>query len=174
VKLLAKAGIVFDYVLTLLSWIACALISFVTVIIGADVFSRQVLGHPTVWVTELCEYSLLWITFLGTAWLLREEGHIRIDLILKKVNPRSANLLDVFTSIMGAAVSLILAWYGTEVVVDHFMRGVPSIEMLGIPKYLILMVIPIGCFLLFVQFLRRTRRYLVESRVLGETKKQEK
>ena len=172
-KFLTKAGIVFEYALTFLSWIACALISFVTVIIGSDVFSRQVLGHPTIWVTELCEYSLLWITFLGTAWLLREEGHIRIDLIIKRVNPSSANLLDVSTSIMGAAVSLILAWYGTEVVVDHFMRGVPSIEMLGIPKYLILMVIPVGCFLLFVQFLRRTRRYVIESRGLGETEKQE-
>jgi TRAP-type C4-dicarboxylate transport system permease small subunit len=170
VKLFRKAGIVFDHVLNLLKWAACFLVSFVTVIIGADVFSRQVLGRPTIWVTELCEYSLLWITFLGSAWLLREEGHIRIDLVLKKLNPRRANILDASTSIAGAVVCLILAWYGAEVVWDHFVRGVPSIEMLGIPRYLILVVIPIGCFFLFIQFLRGTRRCLRESRALHKTR----
>ena len=159
-NLLEKTGTVFDHFLNFFNTLACGLVGFVTIIICIDVFLRQVLGQPTIWVTEISEYSLLWITFFGTAWLLREEGHIRIDLFYKFLNPRTVNTLEAIISILNALVCVVISWYGVEVVWDHFVRGVPSIEMLGIPRYLILWVIPLGSFLLFIQFLRRSRASL--------------
>ena len=172
-KLLGEAAVVFDHILNFFYWVSCVLIGFMTVIVSADVFSRQVLGHPTVWVIELCEYGLLWITFLGTAWLLREEGHIRIDLIVNRLNPRSASMVDTITSVVGAVLCLIIAWHGAEVVGGFFVSGVRSIEMLQIPRYLILWVIPMGSFLLFIQFLRRAHKYWGKWRTTSKVGRRE-
>ena len=74
-------------------------------------------------------------------------------------------MLDAITSTVGAMICLIVAWYGAEVVWDHFERCVPSIEMLGIPRYLILGIIPVGSFLLLLQFLRNIHKNLGKWRM---------
>jgi TRAP-type C4-dicarboxylate transport system permease small subunit len=49
----------------------------------------------------------------------------------------------------------VFTWYGTLVTWDQFQRGVTDVQAIDFPKYLVLMVIPSGFFLLTVQFLRR-------------------
>jgi len=158
--LLTRAGAIFDRFIGFLVFLACVLLVGATLIVGLGVILRYFSGSPIVWSVEITEYSLLYICFLGAAWLLKEEGHIRVDVALNLLNPRNQALVNILTSILGAMVCLVITWYGAEITWDHFVRGVPSMELLHIPRFLILMVIPIGSFLLFIQFLRRTYGYL--------------
>ena len=161
-KLLAKASAIFDRVIDFLVFLACLLLMFAVVMVGLDVALRYFFGRPIIWAVEITEYSLLYIAFLGAAWLLKKEGHVRVDVVLNLLNPRNQTLVNIITSILGAMVCLVIAWYGAEITWDHFVRGVPSIQLLHTPRFLILMIIPIGSFLLFIQFLRRTYGYLGE------------
>jgi TRAP-type C4-dicarboxylate transport system permease small subunit len=165
VKLLSKLSKNFDNLLNFLTFLSCTLVCFVTVIICFDVVSRQFWNKPIIWVTEISEYSLLWITFLGAAWLLREEGHIRIDLLPKLMNQKHVHLLDTLNSFLGALICLVIGWYSAVVVWDFYVRDERSIEMLGTPRYIILIVIPITCFLLLIQFLRRAYGHLSQWRI---------
>ena len=47
--------------------------------ICVDVFLRYFFGRPLMGSTELTEYALVYITFLGAAWAVPRGAHIDID-----------------------------------------------------------------------------------------------
>ena len=120
---------------------------------------RYFLKMPQVWVVEITEYTLLVITFLGTAWVLKREGHVKVDLVLNRLKPRAQAFINIITSVVSALVLLVVAWYGLRISWDYFQKGIFELSMLDIPKAPIMVVIPIGSILLLIQFLRRAYGY---------------
>lgn len=60
-----------------------------------EVFSRYALNAPTIWAFEL-GYMLTGANFLiGTAYTLRERGHIRIDILYNHLPARTRAIIDV-------------------------------------------------------------------------------
>lgn len=60
-----------------------------------EVFSRYALNAPTIWAFEL-GYMLTGANFLiGTAYTLRERGHIRIDILYNHLPARTRAVIDV-------------------------------------------------------------------------------
>jgi len=132
---------------------------FVTIGTCVDVLLRYSFNRPISWMLELTEYAMLYIPFLGAAFVLKEDGHIRIDLVITFLSERSRGWLNVVTSFVGGVVMLTYTWFGAQVTLDYFKRGVPSLESLKIPMFLILMIIPIGGFLFSIQFFRQMKGY---------------
>lgn len=116
-----------------------------------------------VWLTEISGYGMVFMTFLVAAWVLREEAHVRIDLLVDRFNPKNRALFEVITSIAGAAVCLIITGYGFIVTLDHFKRGVFTATDLEIPWAILLSVIPIGALALSIQFLIRAWGYFQKT-----------
>jgi len=165
VKLLTKVNAIFDRVISVFAFLAGILIAYAFLSVCLEVILRYFFHRPQVWVIETAEYSLLFITFLGTAWVLRNGGHVRVDVVLNQFKPQTQASINISTSIIGAIVCLVLAWYTGQLAWDYFQRGVYTIKMLDFPKGPLLAVIPVGFFLLFIQFLRRTYGYLQGRRV---------
>ena len=63
----------FDHILRILVAIACVILSLVMLSVCLEVFLRYFLNRPQVWVIELSEYALLYITFLSAAWVLKSD-----------------------------------------------------------------------------------------------------
>jgi len=129
---------------------------FVTIGTCVDVLLRYSLNRPISWMLEITEYAMLYIPFLGAAFVLKEDGHIRIDLVITFLSERSRGWLNVFTSFVGGMVMLAYTWFGAQVTLDYFKRGVPSLKT---PMFLILMIIPIGGLLFSIQFFRQMKGY---------------
>jgi TRAP-type C4-dicarboxylate transport system permease small subunit len=108
-----------------------------------------------VWAIELSEYAILYITFLGGAWVLKEEGHVRVDWVLSRLGVRYTAWLETVNSMLGALLCLTITWFGIETTWSHYIRGIYRITVLETPTFLILAVIPVGAALLSVQFLRK-------------------
>jgi len=102
-----RTEIIFDRVLKAGASIAGFFLIFMMLSICADLLCRR-MGHPLMWVMEVTEYSLLYITFLGTAWVLEREGHVKMDIIIDALNPKKQALLGMVISIIGSAMSLYL------------------------------------------------------------------
>jgi len=156
VKIIAKAGSIFDRVIYGMACLSGGLIIFAMFIVCADVVFRYLLNRPIVWATEITEYTLLYIVFLGTAWVLKREAHVKMDLIVKYLPPGIQNRVDIATSILGAMVCFVITWVGADVTWSYFQRSIPSVQILRTPLFIIFAIIPIGSFFLFVQFLRKT------------------
>ena len=159
-KLLPKVSGIFDRTIGLLALLGAAVIIFMTAVVCWDVASRQFWGRGLGWTLEVVEYGLLWFTLLATAWVLKRERHVRIDILLTRLNPKPQALLNIITSILTACACLVIVWYGTEVTWEFFQTGerLPSLVMP--PKFLPYLIIPVGFAFLFVQFLRRAYGYL--------------
>jgi TRAP-type C4-dicarboxylate transport system permease small subunit len=147
-----------EVVNTLMAVVAAAMIIFMMFAICYAVLTRFLWNQPIPWVVEISSYLMLYITFLGVAWLQGKNGHVRIDLFTSKVGPRTTALLDVFTSLGGLAVGLVLAWKGTAVTIDYFQRDVIVIGILNTPQFLLMGIIPIGGAFLVLEFILRTLR----------------
>jgi len=55
--------------------------------------------------------------------VLREEGHVKMDLLLTRLNPRAEAILNIVTSGVGAIICLALTWFGIKVTWDNFQTG---------------------------------------------------
>ena len=132
---------------------------FATIGTCVDVLLRYSVNRPISWMLEITEYIMLYIPFLGAAFVLKEDGHIRIDLVITFLSERSRGWLNVVTSFVGGVVMLTYTWFGAQVTLDYFKRGVPSLESLKTPMFLILMIIPIGGLLFSIQFFRQMKGY---------------
>ena len=121
------------------------------------VIFRYGLHEGLVGIDQISGTLLLYITFLGAAWVLRREEHVTIDLLVTGRSPK-VRRLHVVSSIIGALVCLLLTVFGTLEVIGSWQRGILIPAELEIPRAINLAVIPLGSFLLCLQFVRRARR----------------
>ena len=148
-----KMDSVLDRLNRVMAWVAALAIIFMMLAISYAVMMRYIWNKPVPWIVEISSYLMLYITFLGTAWLQRKGGHVEVDLFTGRLNPRVRAGLKTVTSLGGAIVGFVLAWKGSLVTVDYFQRDVTAIGILNTPQFLLMGIIPIGGFLLLVEFL---------------------
>lgn len=159
-RILRKAGTVFDRTIGYLAFLAAVLLIFTMLAVSAEVVMRYFLHRPMIWVMEITEIILLFVTFLGAAWLLRREGHVTVDVLLSHLDPRTQALLGIVSSIIGILICIILVWYGINVSYVYTKGGLYEPTLLELPKGPLLTIIPLGGFLMLVQFTKRAYRCL--------------
>jgi C4-dicarboxylate transporter, DctQ subunit len=152
---MAKASAVFDFILGALVYVAAAILAFITLAVCWDVIARATAAKPLPWVLEFTEYGLLYMTFLCAAWVLRKEGHVTSDLLISSLSKKTQIVMNTVTSMMGGVVCLILTWFGTAVSLEKLRMGSYQPTAMEPPDFPIFIIIPIGTFLLFIQFMRR-------------------
>src|SRR4030067_2227983 len=78
----------------LLVLIASVMMAGLMIIVCLDLALRYFFNSPLLWGTEVTEILLLDITFLGMAWVFREDGHVVIDVFTGKAVGRKKPLLN--------------------------------------------------------------------------------
>jgi TRAP-type C4-dicarboxylate transport system permease small subunit len=157
---------ILEKIISITGILACALLLFSWLSVCTEVFFRYFLGRPLVWVVEVTEYILVQITFLASAWLLNREGHVSVDLLVSNLNEQLRAQFHLVSSIIGALICLILTYGGIVATWGAFQENFIIPKQLGMPKYLVMLVIPLGCFLLFCQFIRRFLNVWVKKQAL--------
>ena len=46
-----------------------------------------------IWIVQINEYSLVWVCFLATAWVLAENKHVRVDILMTRFGQRKQTIL---------------------------------------------------------------------------------
>jgi TRAP-type C4-dicarboxylate transport system permease small subunit len=153
-NLLKGMETIFDSFLKLLKLITCLVLVFITLSVCVEVVLRYFFNKPQVWVIELSEYGLLYLTFLAAAWVLKAEAHIAVDLVTDRLSQTGRSFLSIIHCILIFGVSTVLIWYGARVTWSYFSQGTYNPTILEVPTAAILVVIPFGGVFLFVQSLR--------------------
>jgi TRAP-type C4-dicarboxylate transport system permease small subunit len=172
VKTLRKVEFIFDRILDVFGLLAGMVLIAIMTAVSVKVVFRYLLMARLIGVDEIAEIALLYITFLGSAWLLKREGHVSIDLLFMRLEPKTQAKLTVITSLLGAVVSLVFVFYGAWATIDAWSRSIVTPTILELPKAAILAIIPLGSVLLVIQFLRRawawsTDKQDVQTKAIG-------
>ena len=76
--------------------IACAiLLSFMTILVLIQVFTRFVLNNPVAFTEELVRYSLIWTGFIGAAYAFSTREHMSLTLVRDKFTGKAHTALLV-------------------------------------------------------------------------------
>lgn len=151
---------VFDTLLDVGAALSGALLVAVMFLTSIKVFFRYGLREGLMGVDQISGTLLVYIAFLGAAWVLRREEHVTIDLLVTRLRPGPRRWLTCANSVVGALICLVVAVYGTVEAVTSWQRGILIPAEIEIPRVINLGVIPLGAFLLCLQFMRRARRAL--------------
>ena len=160
-------GKILDKICNTLALVGSLLLLFVTFSIGYSIFTRQFNLPSPVWVVQFNEYALLWITFLGTAWLLSTDKHVSIQIVTQRLGKKGKKVLALIHSIMGMGLCGVLCWFGIYTTGDHIIRKVIDVQSIDVPKGYVLLVIPLGFFLLTLQFFRKFISLLADKEKSG-------
>ena len=104
----------FNRVLDVLFMLSTAVLALISVTILIEVVTRTFFERPIAGTTEITGYCLASVTFLGTAWLLKDGGHVKMDLILSRLKPGAQSILNSATSAVGAITCGIVTWYAAR------------------------------------------------------------
>ena len=146
---------VFDLIVDGAAILAAALLIAVMLATTIKVFFRYGLREGLLGIDQFSGTMLLYITFLGAAWVLRREEHVSIDLLVSVLTARTRRRLQIFGSLLAAAICLCLALFGTLEVLNSLQKGIRIPAEIEIPRAINLVVIPFGSLLLGLQFVRR-------------------
>ncbi len=161
---------VFNRIVDSMETISCFLIMLMMLAVSADVVGRYFLNRPIRGVIEISEYEILWIAFLGAAWVLKKEGHVSMDFITYRLKTRTRKILSIITSVFGAIISLIVCWYGFAVFFKDFRAGTYEVGNIKIMSAWVEVIIPIGCLFLGIQFLVRAYEYWAGTKAAAGTR----
>lgn len=157
-----KLVTVYDRILDLGAlYVAGGIISLLMLIVTADVVSRYSLNKPFQWTVEISELSLIIILVFTISWLLREDGHVRVDVILTRLKPKTQALINAGTYAMASVAFFIITWYGVKKILYFMSRGGTIVgTSLDIPAVAHLIPLDIGLFMFAIEFARGSYRYL--------------
>jgi TRAP-type transport system small permease protein len=138
--------------------IACLLLLAMTLLIGADVVTRNLGLGGIAWSGEVSEDILYLLTLLAAPWLLRQGQHIRVDILLRALPARVGWLLEWIGDLLGLACSLYFVWYGWKVLAASYQSGAITIKTLVTPEWWLLAPLPVAFLLFGVEFIFRMHR----------------
>lgn len=144
----------FDYLLNSMAMIGGLLILCLIMIECYEIFARF-LGHPTTWSVDFCEYSLYLIAFSGTAWVLKQNAHITVTVLIVLLKPRAKTYCHLLSSLMGGMVSFIIFWFASKLTWDYYVDAVQVAKTIPVQKWPFLSFAAFGYLLLLVEFVRQ-------------------
>ena len=103
------------------------------------------------------EYGFIFILFLGSPWLVRNRGHVYIELLTAALNERYRRILSRFICFVAGLVCVLWAWYTWLLFVERFDDSMAFDELraqFDIPLWVSTIPFPIGFAMMSLEFFR--------------------
>jgi C4-dicarboxylate transporter DctQ subunit len=144
----------YDALLYGMAYVAGFLMAAMMTIIFVDVVLRNLGYQSSAHFFTFTEYGLLAIPCLGAPWLVREKGHVYVEMLLMQLKPRSRHILTMAIGIVCIAVCAVLAWYGAGVAINDFVQNEKDVRSLDMPRWTVVGFIPLSFAMMAIEFAR--------------------
>lgn len=145
---------VYDWIVSAMAFVAAAILVWMMVSIVISVTMRNLGLQPFAWLFTSAEYGLLYMTMLGAPWLVREKGHVHIELVTAALPAKVQRVLSRLVALACVAISLILAWYGLELFLTNIERNDFDVRAYFYPRWMLTISFPIAFGFMAVEFAR--------------------
>jgi TRAP-type mannitol/chloroaromatic compound transport system permease small subunit len=99
------------------------------------------------------------ICLFGMSYALRHGEHVRVDVVFASFSQRAKNFVELISSLLLVAISLIVIWLSIPYVLQAWSVGEGSANPGGIPaRYILKALIPTGFALMAIQGLSQAIR----------------
>lgn len=126
----------------------------IALMLSYEVIMRYVFRSPTIWTFSFSIYTSTGIGLLGSAWALRTDAHVKVDLVVRWMSEKMRRVMEIIGCICGLVFSTVLAWKGWEMVMLSYTIGRVSSDTLNTPIFIPQLAVPLGAALLCLQLIR--------------------
>ncbi len=137
-----------------MAWCAGLLIAAMMLVITLDVVLRNLGYQSSAHFFTFTEYALLIVPCLGAPWLVREKGHVYVEILLMHLGPRRRAVLRTGIGLLCVAVCVVLAWYGFEVTLRDYLGNEKDVRSLDMPRWMVVGWIPVSFLMMAIEFAR--------------------
>lgn len=130
-------------------WIAGSLLVGGLGIMLYQVFLRYVLNYPTTWQDEISRYLVVWGALIGSAIAIRDNEHIKVDVLYQFFSKRIKWLTDLFANLITLIFFTFMIFYGSILVKEKFVSGQSSYS--GFSLWVIYLSLPLSGIFMFIQ-----------------------
>lgn len=145
-------GTIKKYMDKFLGILCTILLSFMTILVLIQVFSRYVFNAPVAFTEELVRYCLIWTGFIGAAYAFSTREHMSLGLFRDKLNGESKKILvtaiDVLILLLAIFV-ITIGGFKLALSASHEFSA-----LLGVPRSLVYAIAPVsGLFIILAQII---------------------
>lgn len=94
--------------------VCAALLTLLTLTMGAQVVSRYLLAAPFIWADEVVGLAFTWLTFLAAAVTLKHHGHIAFTSLIELFDTRVRRVAQTVIALVVAGFLGVLAVMGVR------------------------------------------------------------
>jgi C4-dicarboxylate transporter DctQ subunit len=135
-------------------WVSGGLIFIGVMVIFFGIVSRNVFQNPLVWTDEISRYLIIWGTLIGATVALKNDYHIRVEVLYNKFPKPLKHITNLFVNAVGCGFSIFLIYYGYNSVIHYFDLGQRSLDT-QMPLWIVYLILPISGILLGSRFFYR-------------------
>jgi TRAP-type mannitol/chloroaromatic compound transport system permease small subunit len=86
----------------------------ISAIVMFEVIARYVFNRPTIWAWDVNVQLLALMATLGGGYVLLNDDHVRVDILVAKFSSRKRAILDSFTGLLTIVALGVLTWHLSE------------------------------------------------------------
>lgn len=135
-----------------------------------EVMMRAVFKAPTIWVTDISTYVLVWFCFMTAAYGLKSGSHIQVDVLTHSLLPRAKSIMDLASIALVFLYVVIFAYFGWQMVLESYERHQVTPNLLHLPVWIIQLGLGIGTTVLVLQTIRVAAKNINTTRGLASEK----
>ncbi len=144
----------YDWFVGALAAVAAAIILLIALSVCVDVIARYAFRRPLGWPIDYSEYGLVAMTFLAMAWLVRQNGHVRIDLLLNALSDGPRRWVTALGNLVAAGICAACAHFAALTAMTQFARGSMTVSIHSAPRYVFSALIAVGLALTAIELAR--------------------
>jgi len=117
------------------------------------VFERYLFKNAITWQTELVTMLLVASTFIGSAYVLSEKGHVNMEYLYTFLSEKNVLRLRFFTDTLCLLFFLTLLYVSVEITADAFINNHNTGTIWGPPLWIPYSSMLIGAILMTMSYI---------------------
>ena len=84
---------------------------------------------PYVWVEEVGEMALAWLTLIGAALGVRQRAHFTLHTVVHRLSPALQRAVEILNHLLIMGFGVAVAWYGVGLSRLNMKLSTPGLEI---------------------------------------------
>lgn len=138
----------------------------------AELVFRNLADISLPFAVEYAGYLVAIVLLLGSGEALRTGGHIRVSLLMDRLNERQQQILDVLATVLGLITAGFFAWALIDYALTTLLMGTRSYYPSETPLAWPQMALALGPMILVLAFLARLIRLIRGDALVAEAQEE--
>lgn len=128
------------------------------ILVAFEVVMRYVVQRPTEWTFDLTLFLIIYSTYLGSAFTMREGKHVRVEFLIERLAkyPLPSLVLSIFSNLLIFLFWVFATWTNYRETVTAYQLNDVTMSYLRWPLAIPLAAVVFGGVLILIQLIRNT------------------